>query len=67
MFPLRLASVIPLKYPKSEKNEFFDPHFLRMEGHMMAILIALDELYDLCFLSLFVWSKVAIWYKKHDF
>ncbi len=31
-----MAAVIPLKYPKSEKNEFFDPPpiFLRTEGHV---------------------------------
>jgi hypothetical protein len=51
MFPLRMAPVIPLKYPKSEKNEFFDPPFFYerkvMLGHLMVFLIALDELYNL--------------------
>jgi hypothetical protein len=48
-----MAPVIPLKYPKSEKANFLTPHFFNernvMYGHMRVILIALDELYNICF------------------
>jgi hypothetical protein len=46
-----MAPVTPLKYLKSKKMNFLIPDFLRTEGHvkgqghMMVILIALDELY----------------------
>ncbi len=34
MIPLHMASVIPLKYPKSEKMNFLIPIFLRTEDHL---------------------------------
>ena len=34
LIPLHMAPVLPLKYLKSEKNEFFEPHFLRTESRV---------------------------------
>jgi hypothetical protein len=66
--PLRLGSVIPLKYPKFEKNELFYPPFF-YERIVMYVMV-IDDLYNISFsysvcfdLSTFLVQKK----KKHDF